>query len=900
MGRSPGRKTGPWMAAGALLFLAAILGTSSHRSDPGFSRASTANSLQPSPDARAQAAGAGEALPESAYLSLALAVERVGSITRLRLPGGPSLSTFSAPPPQGEIETPPVSDGEFVWGPNVGRFDPGSFLSRRGSPLAGYAPEIGLWSAYTSVNPELLLAALEFRYGLLSALPEGWTSNQVIAAIEDTAMTMATAFYEHLYNWGDRRPGGGRTSLPPPAVRLADGAVVQLDPTDSSGSFAVAALVAEFVGAGEFDEAMAAGGAGSLTEVYRELFPAGSLQDESNLIDPPGTPPANMLQFPFPLGATWTYGGPHSWNGNSTPPFSSMDFFLRGGTCGAPLPYFSVAAAAGSASRPYGYSCWLEINHGSGWVTSYYHLQNLTGAAAVERNAALGTIACEICAGGYATGPHVHFSLKYNGAYVSLEGVELSGWTVHVGTVAYNSGSIDRDGASLGPYSSVLNDYHTYFGAGNTSFQFVAAGANPGLVAVLVDDPTRSGPELPIDIGRSDDFTLDLWLRAYPGDNPAGAAACGANQAWTQGNILVDRRRTGGAGYGLSLAGGRPVFGVIGPAGDALSLCGTTSLADGLWHLVSIQRNRWDGVRPDGYMWLYVDGRLEASGAGPGGDLSIPDAATPVASSDPYLFVGVPKDISGQRFRGWIDDLRVSNILRYSADFAMPTAPFANDANVLAVFRMNEGSGDAVNDTSGFPGGPSNGFRYPAGAPDGPTWSPDNPFAPLPTPTPTATATPTSTPTATRTATFTATFTSTPTATATSTATPTHTSTPTATPTHTPTPTTTHTASATASPTPTATSTATATSVPPSPTATASPPPSTTPIPSPTPGGSGPSGDLNVDGVVNALDVQLCVNVILGTETDPGIIARSDVNVDGVANVLDLQMIVNLILGGGS
>jgi hypothetical protein len=49
---------------------------------------------------------------------------------------------------------------------------------------------------------------------------------------------------------------------------------------------------------------------------------------------------------------------------------------------------------------------------------------------------------------------------------------------------------------------------------------------------------------------------------------------------------------------------------------------------------------------------------------------------------------------------------------------------------------------------------------------------------------------------------------------------------------------------------------------------------------------------------VNVLDVQLCVNVFLGTETDPGLATRSDLNIDGVVNVIDVQQIVNVFLAG--
>ncbi|HSB88877.1 MAG TPA: hypothetical protein VLD63_02505, partial [Anaerolineales bacterium] len=104
---------------------------------------------------------------------------------------------------QVEVRNPPVSDGEFVWGPNVGPFDVVAFLETKGSPLAPYGQDVALWASYSSVNPKLLLAALEFRYGLVTALPSSATADEVRATIGDTAVTMARAFYEHLYRWGE-------------------------------------------------------------------------------------------------------------------------------------------------------------------------------------------------------------------------------------------------------------------------------------------------------------------------------------------------------------------------------------------------------------------------------------------------------------------------------------------------------------------------------------------------------------------------------------------------------------------------------------------------------------------------------------------------------------------------
>ena len=860
----------------------------------------------PSPDNAAPVLGAGAPAvgPSFRLLSESVSISEAASYFNLpgpsaSLPGFPLAGVAATGFLQADLDPPPVSDGQFVWGPNVGRFDILGFLLNRGSPLADYAADIAIWASYTSVNPKLLLGVLEFQSGLVSSIPSGWTRDDVVAAIEETSMTMATAYYEHLYTWGDRRPRLRVQNARPPAVQLRDGTVIQFDAEEPSGSFALAARLAESSDRNNFDEALAMGGAGSFDEVFGALFPSVDLADASNLVDPPGTPPANMLQFPFPLGGRWTFGGPHSWNGNSTPPFSSMDFFIGGSTCAAPYYLFSVASASGSAYRPWGYSCWLEIAHGAGWTTSYYHLQNLTAATGAERNDPLGTIACEICAGGYATGPHVHWSLKYNGAYIDLEGVELSGWTIHPGTVAYNSGTIERDGVSLNPYSQVVNDYHIYFGTGiDTSLEFYGSAANPaGRVLIPVDNPNDSRRGPPIDVGASDDFMIDLWVRAMPGANGAPPIACGANSNWTQGNLLLDRRRTGGAGFGIALAGGRVVFGVTGPALDNLTLCGTTDIADGQWHLITVSRNRWDGTQPDGYMWLFVDGVLEASGAGPGGDLSYPDSATAASPADPYLVLGADKYNLGLPFHGWMDEIRVSNILRTRVSFPKPTAPYINDANTLAIFHLDEGIGDVIYDTSGFAGGPSPARRAPAGTPAGPAWSTENAFkppAPTPTPTATSTATPTSTPTFTPTATSTWTPTATATRTATPTATASFTPTPTASATATATATATSSATPTATPIPSMTPTETST---PTPSETATTPPTATLIPSATPGGPGLPGDLDLDGLVNVIDVQLCVNVILGSETDPDVIIRADVNGDGGANVLDVQAIVNIILG---
>jgi M6 family metalloprotease-like protein len=111
-------------------------------------------------------------------------------------------------------------------------------------------------------------------------------------------------------------------------------------------------------------------------------------------------------------------------------------------------------------------------------------------------------------------------------------------------------------------------------------------------------------------------------------------------------------------------------------------------------------------------------------------------------------------------------------------------------------------------------------------------------------------------------------------------------------------PTATATASPSDTPEPTASATATSTRTPTA-TASATPPATATSIPlTATPTSESEDEDINRDGQLNVLDVQLIVNVFLGSQTDPEIVARADVNGDGAVNVLDVQAIVNAYLHG--
>jgi len=264
-------------------------------------------------------------------------------------------------------------------------------------------------------------------------------------------------------------------------------------------------------------------------------------------------------------------------------------------------------------------------------------------------------------------------------------------------------------------------------GAAGYALRFHGNGANDiDRVKIQIDDPATTAPGPPADVGATD-FTLEFWLKATVAENSASAVQCGANNNWIYGNIVVDRDRFNqGRSFGLSIAGGVVVFGVRGDGAGSRTICGATNVLDGQWHHIAVQRRR-----ADGWLWLYVDGRLETQAGGPGGDVSYPDDGVPgnfcggPCVNDPYLVFGAEKHDAGSQFpsfAGWLDEVRLSNVLRYAVDFTRPSAPFVTDLNTVALYHFDEGIGDVITDSSGAPGGPSTGVRRFGGLPPGPEW----------------------------------------------------------------------------------------------------------------------------------------------------------------------------------
>ncbi|MGQ0576686.1 MAG: PKD domain-containing protein [Pseudonocardia sp.] len=288
----------------------------------------------------------------------------------------------------------------------------------------------------------------------------------------------------------------------------------------------------------------------------------------------------------------------------------------------------------------------------------------------------------------------------------------------------------DARGAAGTPAETVVEVGGAAAPGGNFALRFGGTGRDDlDRVKIPVDDPAGQRT-FGADVGATD-TTIEFWMRARPGDNPAGAIECGAEDAWINGNVVLDRDRFGqGRKFGLSVADGVLVFGLTGD-GDAVSLCGRTRVDDDRWHHVALTRTGADGT-----LRLFVDGQIDAEpAAGPVGDVSYPDGAVPEAScngqpctnSDPYLVIGAEKHDVGPEypsFTGLVDELRLSTVVRYTGPFALPTGAFAVDGDTAALYHFDEGSGTVVRDA--VTTAPSDGTLRPG--PDGPAaaWVPSD------------------------------------------------------------------------------------------------------------------------------------------------------------------------------
>jgi LasA protease len=162
--------------------------------------------------------------------------------------------------------------------------------------------------------------------------------------------------------------------------------------------------------------------------------------------------PANKLSLPWKEGQRWKLsGGPHGWGGTARP-WSALDFAGGDGQV--------HAARSGLVYKPCGNTTWVQVRHGEGWVTDYYHLTSIprfTDGTKIKRGQYLGKTGTAVACGGSAYGAHVHFNVRYKGAHIAWHGQKLGGWTIYEGAKSYQ-GYAAKNGTRVYPGQLLYND----------------------------------------------------------------------------------------------------------------------------------------------------------------------------------------------------------------------------------------------------------------------------------------------------------------------------------------------------------------------------------------------------------------------------------------------------------
>lgn len=155
-----------------------------------------------------------------------------------------------------------------------------------------------------------------------------------------------------------------------------------------------------------------------------------------------------------------------------------------------------------------------------------------------------------------------------------------------------------------------------------------------------------------------DDFTVECWIRL-------------ANNSGTK-NILSFGNESSGRVF-FAVYNDRIYWDQYG----VTSRHGNTSISANTWYHLA-----WS--RTGSTIKLFVDG-VEQTMTTVGGSGTFPSGAVGNTNG---IFVGTLSD-GAIDFNGHIDEIRVSNSVRYTTGFTAPTAPFSNDANTVLLIHAD-------------------------------------------------------------------------------------------------------------------------------------------------------------------------------------------------------------------
>jgi LasA protease len=337
-----------------------------------------------------------------------------------------------------------IPDSELVYGPAAKEFDVAAFVEAYDGYLLDYTEEVEgtpltgpqvvqLIADRFSVNPRLLLAALEYSSGWVTtpSASSGTITPYPLGYIDANIPTLYWQLYRaaNQLNWGYYgRSEGGLT-----AISLADDTKIAFAPDINDGTAGVQTYLAGRTNT-TYESWLQDSSASGFFAAYDTLFgsPFAFTVDPlwpAELRQPP-------LQLPFAKGDTWFFtGGPHGgWGAGSA--WAALDFVPPDVEQGCLQSEAWVTAMTdGIVVRSDKGAVVVDADGdgyaGTGWAILYMHLEDrdrIPVGTFVQTGDRLGHPSCE---GGFSNGTHVHIARMYNGRWVSADGAipfEMAGW----------------------------------------------------------------------------------------------------------------------------------------------------------------------------------------------------------------------------------------------------------------------------------------------------------------------------------------------------------------------------------------------------------------------------------------------------------------------------------------
>jgi len=360
-----------------------------------------------------------------------------------------------------------LPDSELVYGPASTTFDIAGFIQSQGGYLTHYQEEVDKQTLNGaqivqrvaqdySVNPRLLLAALEYQGGWVTNpnpkkaavdYPMGLRDNKKKGLYHQLAWA-ANALNRGYYLW---RVNGVSSWL------LSDGSIVPIAPTINAGTAGVQQLFAMLYNQSNWTAAVSEKG---LSATYNTLFGYPFDYTVEPLLPRGLTQP--KLQLPIEPGTDWAFtGGPHpGWDEGSA--WAALDFAPPGDALGCVLSdAWVVAVADGPITRAENGAVIQDLDgdgfEQTGWVILYMHVDardRVQPGTFLKAGQRIGHPSCE---GGVSTGTHTHLARRYNGEWIPADQdipFVLDGW-VSRGTGREYDGYLVCGDESCGAISTI-------------------------------------------------------------------------------------------------------------------------------------------------------------------------------------------------------------------------------------------------------------------------------------------------------------------------------------------------------------------------------------------------------------------------------------------------------------